>query len=230
MAIPILLIPGLNATAEVYAHQVPALWQFGPVTIASHRSGATIAEIASAILKDAPPQFALAGFSLGGYIAFEVLRQAKDRVLRLALLDSSARPDTPEATEKRRAAIALTQQGKFALAASQSFPNAVHPDHVGDAELKALHTRMSAEAGPDTYVRQQNAIINRVDSRPDLPSIKVPTLVVVGDADAITPPDAAREMAAGIPGAKLVVIPTAGHMALVEQPAIVTAAMVEWLR
>ena len=229
MAIPILLIPGLNATAEVYTHQLPALWQFGPVTIADHRTGSTMAEIAAAILRDAPPTFALAGFSMGGYVAFEILRQARGRVLRLALLDTSARPDSPEASDKRRAAIALTEQGKFNLAAQQSFPNAVHPDHVNDPELKALHLRMASEAGPDAYIRQQNAIINRVDSRPDLPSITIPTLVVVGDSDAITVPDAADEMANAIPGAKLVVVLGAGHMALVEQHAIVTKAMVEWL-
>jgi pimeloyl-ACP methyl ester carboxylesterase len=150
-------------------------------------------------------------------------------VLRLALLDTSARPDTPEASDKRHAAIALTRQGKFNLAVQQSFPNAVHPDHVNDAGLKALHMRMATQAGPDVYVRQQGAIISRVDSRPELPGIQVPTLVVVGESDAITTPDAAREMAAAVPGAKLVVVPGAGHMALVEQHAIVTQAMVEWL-
>ncbi len=229
MTMPILLIPGLNATAEVYAHQTPALWQFGPVTVANHTSGTTMAEIAASILRDAPPKFALAGFSMGGYLAFEILRQARDRVLKLALLDSSARPDTPEAKGKRRNAMALTEQGKFTLAVQQSFPNAVHPDHVGDAELKALHIRMATSIGGEAYIRQQTATMNRPDSRPELGAINVPTLVVVGDSDAITVPDMAKEMAAGIDGAKLVVVPTAGHMALVEQHAIVTAAMVDWI-
>lgn len=230
MTIPILLVPGLNCTAEIYAHQVPALWRHGPVTVANHTSGASMSEIAAAVLSDAPPRFALAGFSMGGYIAFEIMRQASERVLKLALLDTSARPDSPEASEKRRSAIALTEQGKFSLVVSQSFPNAVHPDHVGSMELRALHTRMSMAVGPETYVRQQRAIIERVDSRPDLGSIKVPTLVVVGEADAITVPDMAHEMASGIAGAKLVVVPTAGHMALAEQHATVTAAMDEWLK
>lgn len=229
MAIPILLIPGLNCTAEIYRNQLPALWQFGPVTIANHTQGITMAEIARAILADAPPRFALAGFSMGGYIAFELLRQAPNRILALALLDTSARPDSPEATEKRRAAIALSEQGKFTLAVQQSFPNAVHPDHVGNADLKSLHVRMSKAVGPETYIRHQQSIIARPDSRPDLPGIKVPTLVIVGEADSITPPEAANEMAAGIPGAKLVTVPKAGHMALAEQPEIVTGALMEWL-
>lgn len=229
MTTPILLVPGLNCTAEIYANQVPALWQYGPITIANHAEGSSMQQIAASILRDAPPAFALVGFSMGGYLAFEMLRQARGRVLKLALLDTSARPDTPEASEKRRAAITLTEHGKFNLAVAQSFPNAVHPDHVGDAGLKALHVRMATANGGETYVRQQTAIIDRPDSRPELKAIDVPTLVVVGDKDAITVPDAAREMAAGITDAKLVVVPRAGHMALVEQHGMVTAAMAEWL-
>lgn len=229
MTTPILLVPGLNCTAEIYAHQVPALWQSGPVTVANHTEGTSIVEIAASILRDAPPEFALVGFSMGGYLAFEILRQARGRVLKLALLDTSARPDTPEGKEKRRAAIALTEQGKFNLAVAQSFPNAVHPDHVGNAALKALHVRMATAVGGEIYTRQQTAIMNRPDSRPELAAIEVPTLVVVGDKDAITVPEAAREMAAGIADAKLVVVPRAGHMALVEQHAVVTEALVGWL-
>lgn len=229
MAIPILLIPGLNCTAEVYRHQLPALWHFGPVTVANHTTGSTISEIAASILAEAPPHFALAGFSMGGYIAFELLRQAPGRVRALALLDTSARPDSPEATEKRRAAMGLAGQGKFTLAVQQSFPNAVHPDHLGNADLKALHVRMAKANGPETYIRQQEAIIGRTDSRPDLPGIRMPTLVVVGEADAITTPEVAEEMAANIPAARLLTIPKAGHMALAEQPELVTSAMVEWL-
>ena len=228
MTTPILLVPGLNCTAEIYAHQVPALWQFGPVTISNHAGAGSMREIAASILRDAPPEFALVGFSMGGYLAFEMLRQARGRVLKLALLDTSARPDTAEATEKRRAAIALTEQGKFNLAVAQSFPNAVHPNHVGDAGLKALHVRMATANGGDTYIRQQLAIIGRPDSRPELSAIEVPTLVLVGDKDAITVPEAAREMADGIADARLVVVPRAGHMALVEQHAIVTAELKEW--
>jgi pimeloyl-ACP methyl ester carboxylesterase len=228
MTTPILLVPGLNCTAEIYAHQAPTLWQFGPVTVANHTEGSSMQEIAAAILRDAPPQFGLVGFSMGGYVAFEILRQARGRVLKLALLDTSARPDTAEASEKRRTAIALTEQGKFNLAVAQSFPNAVHPDHVNNADLKALHVRMATANGGETYIRQQTAIINRPDSRPELAAIDVPTLVVVGDKDAITIPDAAREMAAGVPEARLVVVPRAGHMALVEQHAIVTAELLQW--
>ena len=228
MAFPILLIPGLNCTAEIFSAQLPALWQFGPVMIANHTQGATMAEIARSILAEAPPKFALAGFSMGGYIAFEVMRQASDRVLALALLDTSARPDSPEAAEKRRSSIALAEQGKFVATVQQSFPNAVHPDHVDDSRLRALHVGMARANGPEVYIRSQQAILTRPDSRPDLSGIKVPTLVLVGDADGVTPPDAAREMASSIPGAKLVTVRKAGHLTLAEQPEAVTSAMVGW--
>ncbi len=230
MAIPILLIPGLNCTAEIYLRQLPAVWAFGPTSIANHQPGNSMREIAGHILADAPPRFALVGFSMGGYIAFEILRQAPERVVKLALLDTSARPDSDEATRKRRATIALTEQGKFRLAITQNFPNAVHPDHAEDAALRALHIGMAMASGPEVYKRHQVAIIERPDSRPDLAAIGVPTLVVVGEADAITPPDAAREIADGISGARLVVVRKAGHMALAEQPDVVTSALAEWLK
>ena len=229
MTIPILLIPGINCTAELYAHQVPALWQFGPVTVANHTMGRSMAEFAGAILADAPPRFALAGFSMGGYIAFEILRQARDRVLRLALVDSSARPDTPEASEKRRSAIALAEQGKLNLVAAQGFKSVVHPDHAGDKALLAIHMRMSMAVGPEVYARQQQATITRPDARGELAGIECPTLVVVGDGDQLAPPEAAEEMVAGIPGARLVIVGSAGHLTPLEQPDAVTKALVEWL-
>ena len=92
MSTPIVLVPGLNCTAECYAGQVPALWQFGSVLIPDHRRGSSMAEIAATILADAPPRFALAGFSMGGYIVFEMLRQAPERITRLALIDTLCRP------------------------------------------------------------------------------------------------------------------------------------------
>ncbi len=230
MTIPILLVPGLNCTAEVFAAQLPSLWARGPVTIANHLAGGkTVAGIAAAILEAAPPRFALLGFSMGGYIAFEILRQAPDRILRLALLDTSARPDSPESREKRLAAIALTEQGKFNLAVSQTFPNVVHPDHVGDARLRALHVGMALAVGPETYIRHQQAIMARPDSRPDLPGIGQPTTVIVGAADTVTPPEHAAEMASAIPGARLVTLPDAGHLTPIEQPGLLTAALLEWL-
>jgi pimeloyl-ACP methyl ester carboxylesterase len=227
---PFVLIPGLNSTPDVFRQLVPALWPLGPVTVANHLEVEGIAGIAGNILRDAPPRFALLGFSMGGYLALEIVRRAPERVLKLCLLDTTARPDTPDATAKRRDRIAVAQRGGFSKTLDGAFDDAVHPDHVGRADLRALSKAMSLAVGPDTYIRHQEAIIARPDSRPTLATIHVPTAVIVGDTDKITPPDAAKEMAAGIAGAVLTVIDHAGHMAVLEQPDATIGAIVAWGR
>lgn len=225
MAVPILLVPGLNCTPEIWAPQAVRLWEQGPVTFADTRQGETMAEIAGAILADAPPHFVLAGISMGGYLAFEIWRQAQERVLGLGFVDTSARPDAPEATERRRAAMTLAREGRFGLVVANAFTLAVHERHLAREDLRAIHTRMSETVGVAAYLRQQEAIIARPDSRPTLATITVPTTVIVGEGDRLTPPELALEIAAGIPGAELITIRDAGHMSTIEQPEAVSAAL-----
>jgi pimeloyl-ACP methyl ester carboxylesterase len=208
---------------------MPALWRLGPVTVATHTRDDTMAAIARRILGGAPPRFALAGLSMGGYIALEIVRQAADRVERLALLDTGARADTPEATAKRLTNIALAEAGRFEEIIGPQFPLYVHPSRANDAGLKADYLAMCRDVGPEGYVRQQKAIMARVDSRPLLPAIRCPTLVLVGEQDAATPPALSEEMAAAIPGARLVTIPTCGHLSTMEQPEAVTRELLAWL-
>ena len=226
---PVVLVPGLLTSPRLYAGQLPAVWRHGPVTIADNTRDDTMAAIAGRILATAPPRFALAGLSMGGYIAFEVVRQAADRVARLALLDTSARPDTPAQTDRRQAQIALARGGRFAEIADQQFPLLVHPSRDDDPAARELVRLMADETGPEAFIRQQQAIIGRPDSRPGLAAIACPTLVLVGDGDQLTPPELSSEIAAGIPGARLVVVPGAGHLSTVDQPDQVTRALVEWL-
>lgn len=230
MSTPIVLVPGLNCTAECYAGQIPALWQFGSVQVADHKRGITMAEIAGAILGDAPPRFALAGFSMGGYIVFEMLRQAPERITRLALIDTMARLDTPERLQKRHDAIRLAQAGKHRQIVAANFPESVHPQNAGDAAIRETSIRMAVENGPEVYIRQQQAIIGRPDSLPLLPTIGVPTTIIVGEADTITPVADSRIMADTIPNAELVMIAGAGHMSPTEQPAAAAAALVGWMQ
>ena len=150
---PFLLVPGLNANARVYREAAEALWPFGPVTHANHLDGEGMSGIAQQILADAPPRFALVGFSFGGYLAFEILRQASDRVTKLALIDTSARADTTESIENRRRRMELARNGKFSLVLQQSFPNAVHPDNADDSELMAIHRTMGEGNGAEVYQR-----------------------------------------------------------------------------
>lgn len=223
-----LLVPGLNCDARVYAGVAQALWPAGSVAIANHRVAGRMEEIARAMLADAPPQFGLVGFSMGGYLAFEILRQAPERVTKLALLDTNARADSQEATANRRRMIALARKGRFIEAIDQTFPKAVHVDNKDNADLYAIHRGMAEANGPQMYEAHQEAIIGRPDSRAELGAIRVPTLIVVGEGDQITPPDMAEEMEAGIAGSVLKRIPRAGHMALLEQPELVHDALRVW--
>jgi len=228
--LPIILIPGLNCSARLYAEQIPVLWQFGPVTVADHRRDNSMAAIARRILAGAPPRFAVAGLSMGGYIAFEILRQASARVAKLALLDTGPGAEMPERTEQRKPLIELAQRGRFGEVTEDQFPWLVHRKRHGDATLKAAVRAMNEETGPEAYIRQQQAIMARPDSRPSLRAIACPTLVLVGDDDRLTPPALSHEMANAIPGARLVVVPDSGHLSSMEQPQAVNRALVEWMK
>ena len=228
-SLPTVLIPGLFVTARLYAEQIPALWRFGPVTVADHRRGNSMIGLAQSILDDAPPRFALVGLSMGGYIAFEMMRQAPERVAKLALLDTTARPDAPEQTAVRNQQIEAAQAGGFAETVDQLFPRLVHASRGNDEALRQQVRQMAEETGAEAFVRQQRAIMGRHDSRPDLKDIACPTLILVGEGDQITPPDRAREMANGIASAELVVVPDSGHLSTIEKPAEVTEALVRWL-
>ena len=227
--LPVVLVPGLLCSAEVFAPQIVALWPHGPVTVASTLEGATIADIARAILAAAPPRFALGGISMGGYICLEIMRQAPERVAKLALLDTSARPDTDEQTAKRRDAVAAARTGDFLGLAVEASKAQLHPAHKDDGRLLDINRRMAAAVGRDGYARQIDAIIGRSDSRPGLAAIAVPTLVLVGDTDTLTPPALAEELATGIRNARLTVVPDCGHLSTLEQPDAVNRALVEWM-
>jgi len=228
--LPTVLVAGLNCSARLYAEQIPALWQFGPVIMADHRRDDSMAAMARRILAAAPPRFALVGLSMGGYIAFEIMRQAPGRVAKLALLDTGARGEAPERTAQRRPLIALAKSGRFAEILDLQYPLLVHVSRHNDTALKATVRAMNEETGAEAYLRQQQAIMTRPDSRPGLAAIKCPTLVLVGDSDEATPPDLSHEMAAGIPAAKLVVVAECGHLSTIERPDAVNKSLVEWMQ
>ncbi len=228
-SLPLVLVPGLTCTAHLYARQIAALWPFGQVAVADHRRDSDMAAIAARILSDAPPRFALAGLSMGGYIAFAMMRQAPERIAKLALLDTSARPDTQEQTAGRKTQIAMAQAGRYGEIPDLAIPRYLNAKHQHDERLTTIVRHMAMETGPEAFVRQLNAIMSRPDSRPLLSLIKCPTLVLVGDEDAATPPELNKEIAAGIPGAKFTVIEDSGHLTTIEQPEAVNIALAEWL-
>ena len=227
---PILLVPGMLCTADAFAPQIPALWPFGPVTIASTLGGDTLADIARAILATAPPRFALCGISMGGYISLEIMRQAPERIVKLSLLNTSADPEPPEGAAQRRALVARAREGDFRDVLEKILPSILlHPAHQDDKELIAFNVRMGLKIGVEAMARQQEAIIARADSRPHLAAIAVPTLVLVGDQDVLTPPARSEALVAAIPDARLVIVPECGHASTLEQPEAVNRALLAWI-
>lgn len=226
---PILLVPGLASSARIYTPVIPALWRFGPVMVANHIRDDNMADIAARVLSEAPPRFALAGHSMGGYIALEIMRQAGERVTKLALINTQARPDTPEATARRLGLMARARRGELRAIRDESFPELVHPSRRNDAEILKLVHAQDEDVGVEGYLRQQTAIIARVDSRPTLATIKCPTMVLTGDTDNTIPNTLSKEMAEGIAGARLVVLDRCGHLPQAEQPEATVRALTEWL-
>jgi pimeloyl-ACP methyl ester carboxylesterase len=226
----LVLVPGLVCTAALWAPQIDALQAFARVTVADHSGHDTVSGIAASILAAAPPRFALAGLSLGGYIAFEIMRQAPQRVSRLALLDTSAKPFDTAQTPQRLALIELARVNGLGPVTERLLPMFIHPDRVTDTLLVETVRQMADDTGFDTFVRQQKAIMSRVDSRPTLRSIKVPTLVLTGRQDLLTPVSEHEEIAKGIEGSHLVIVERCGHLSTLERPEAVNEALRVWAK
>lgn len=229
MTLPVLFLPGLLCDADLWTAQLNAFSAGRPVTVANLAGSDSVAGLAEAALEAAPLHFALAGLSMGGYVALEIMRRAPERVAGLALIDTSARPDSEEQSRRRRALIALARTGRFKGVTPRLLPLLLHPARLEDPVLTGRVMAMAARIGRDAFLRQQTAILGRPDSRPDLPRIGCPTLVVCGRQDELTPLPVSEEMAALIPGADLVVVEDSGHLSTMEQPEAVNAALAAWL-
>jgi len=225
----LVLIPGLLCNRELWAHQSANLAHIAEIMVADVTQDDTIAGMAQRLLAQAPREFALAGLSMGGYVAQEVMRQAPDRVSRLALLDTSARPDSDEQKARRRGLIALSTQGKFKGVTPRLLPLLIHPDRLDDTLLVGRITAMAEDVGQAGFVRQQTAIMGRIDGRPTLRDIRCPTVVLGGAEDAITPPEVMAETADLVPGATYHLLPNCGHLSTMEEPEAVTDLLAAWL-
>lgn len=226
---PLLLVPGLLCNASLWAHQAAYLADIADVSVAETTIDETLGEMAGRALAAAPERFALAGLSMGGYVALEIMRKAPGRVTRLALLDTSARADDDDMLQRRRGFIELAEQGKFKGVTPRLMPAFIHPDRLEDEPLVEAVTRMTESVGKDAFLKQQKAIMARPDSRPDLGGIEVPTLVVCGRQDLATPLALSEELAEEIPDARLCIIEECGHLSTMERPHAVTALMRDWL-
>lgn len=228
MPTALIFVPGLLCDARLWRDQAAGLADLAPVSIADITLDDSVEAIAARLLAAAPPRFTLIALSMGGYVAFEVLRQARERVEAIALFSTSAAPDPPARAAERQASLASLKAGRFAGVTDRLLPRLIDARHVDGpvgADLKAMAGRVGGEA----FVRQQTAILNRPDSRPLLPDLDIPTLVAVGDGDVLTPPTEAVAMFRALPRPRFHLFHRCGHLPAIEQPNTTTELLRGWL-
>jgi pimeloyl-ACP methyl ester carboxylesterase len=229
--VPLVLVPGLLCDAALWAPQIAALHEVAQCWVADVSRDDTMEAMAQRVLEEVPfERFALAGLSMGGMIALAIVRAAPHRVQKLALLDTNARPDTPERSRERMTFVARAEQeGGFGTIHRLMLARLVHPSRQTDAVLIRSIEAMADRVGVPGYRNQQLAVMGRPDARPGLGAIACPTVVLCGREDILTPLELHEEMAALIPGAELVVVEHCGHMSTMERPDAVNAALLSWL-
>jgi pimeloyl-ACP methyl ester carboxylesterase len=224
----LLLIPGVMDTSRLYDHQVKHLSDVAQLVVADVTKQLSISEMAESVLAAAPPRFAVAGFSLGGYVALEMVRTAPSRIAKLALLGTSARPDTQERRERRMREIDQLKTMPFNRFMESHAPTYVHPSMAKDRSYLDLAVSMARELGPETFIRQNMAATNRPDALCNLDRINCPTIVIVGRQDkAMLVPS--EELGKRISGARFVIIEDCGHYMQIERPQALTALLREWI-
>ena len=225
----IILLPGLLCDSALWRHQVEHLKDIIEVTVGDITQDNAIPAMARRILDSAPPTFALAGLSLGGYVAQEIMRQAPERVERLALCDTNARADTDEQRSSRAALIELAEIGSFKGVTPRLLPRLIHPSRMEDPTVAGVVMEMAERVGQQAFKRQQEAMMGRKDGRGDLEAIGVPTLILAGRQDLLSTSEMQEEMRERIPTVKLVLVEDCGHLAPLERPYATTALFRYWL-
>lgn len=227
---PVVLLPGMMCDARLYSPQIEVLSRLAPITVAPICYGERIEEIAQGLLDQLPQRFALAGLSMGGIVAMEVLRRAPDRVSRIALMDTNALAETPQSATVYEPWIIAAKSGRF----EDALRDMMRPDYLAPGPQRmAILNRffdMARDFGPDIFVHQCRALQRRRDMQSALRRCKVPALVLCGAEDRMTPVKRHQSMAQLIPYAKLQIIEGAGHLPTWEQPEQVTQALLDWLQ
>lgn len=224
----LVLVPGLVCDAAVWEHQVAHLGDAARMTVPPVTAGATMAEMAADVLAKAPERFALAGFSMGGYVALEMLRQAPQRVTRLALLDTSARGDTAEKRAWRKRVIAACNSGGYAQVIEDMLPILLHPDRQREPIADFVRA-MAMRVGAEAYAARQRAMMTRGDGRDLLRASNIPVRAIMGRQDGMSTYEAHAEIAQLAPRGRFSVIEECGHMCIIERPQAATALLRDWL-
>jgi len=235
MAPTLILIPGLACDADVWAPQAAALSDLATISVADHGARDSLGAMAEAIIAAAPARFAIAGHSMGGRVALEVVRRAPERLTGVALLDTGCKPlaegeaGRRERSEREALVELARREGMRALARRWLRLPMVHPERLEDCALTERIVDMFARKTPEVFAAQVRALLERPDATPLLQRISCPTLVLCGADDAWSTVAAHREMAALIPGSTLSSIARCGHMATLERPQEVNAVLKAWL-
>ena len=225
----VFFLPGLLEDAEAFEVQLERLRPRATCAVADLTGADSIGELARQALAQAPDgPLCIAGHSMGGYVALEIMRQTPQRIERLALLNTHARPDSEESTQNRRRLMALAEKD-FPAVIEALMPKLMTAEHQKDLSLRGTITEMALGVGKEGFARQETAIIGRIDSRPYLGAIRCPTLVVAARHDQLMPVEILQELAKGIPGARLEIIEDSGHMATLEQAGQVADLLESWL-
>ena len=228
MTLPIVLITGQLLTDAIWQSLLDA-WPDREVIVADNQSDDMIDAFAQRLLENAPPKFVLIAHAMGGFVAFEVMRRAPERVAKLALISTLASADGPAQTARRQGYIDLVETGNFDQVVEERIPILFPEDKRNDARLLGIARQMAADTGAETFLSQQRAIMARIDSRPRLGEIAVPTLLIWGEKDGITTRAHHDEIVNAIPGARLEVIAGAGHLPTVEAPEVMVPLLTDFI-
>jgi len=221
-------VPGLLCTGALFTQQVAALEGRASCHIADTRGMDSISAMAEKCLSDIDGEFALLGFSMGGYVAIEVARQAPERVRGLALVSTMAKPDTEEKRAQRQGLVELSQIGKFKGVTPRLLPRFFSKSALADESKTQIAIQMGEEVGKDNFILQQSAIMARRDGRSTLEHFDKPSIVICGTEDVLTPPEESVEMAELLPNSQLHLLEGIGHMSTIEAPDTISDLLVEW--
>jgi pimeloyl-ACP methyl ester carboxylesterase len=229
---PLLLLPGMLCDAALWQGQQTDLSAQGSVAITPLTGAETIHALALMLLRQYEGKIALAGHSMGGYVALAMQRLAPERIVGLALINSAANPALAEERRRRQHLVTHVethaQQGMFRGVTRRLYQDLVDPQQWNNELLAQIVMTMAKRQGIEAYRRQQNAIMHRPDARPALAAITCPVTIIAGQSDKLTPPSRGEEMAQAIKGAKFFSLANVGHLAPLEVPTMVTNLLQEW--